>query len=345
MSNSQRTAALLAVFTFLVGGLGATQLVLSTRAPSALADEEINDGSAVQYLASLLRSTVRRRPKPVTKASVSTTRQMVAVMIENSADARPVIKGIEKAKMVGEFTVEGGITRLVALFDRADFPDVVGPVRSMRLYFAQSFLPYSSAMLFAGWSPDAEAFIAKTVQPLFFNGLQYGNNFYRDTTIPEPHNYFTNRQKVEDLLAKQTLRSVTWPAFTTPERTLTGSAATTIDVNFYAQRSNEQYVYQPTSDSYTHTTGHDIGASHPSTFIVLEVPVTATGEKGRMTMDLLHGGKLLYFRHGKAITGTWSKPSIEQVFTFADNTGAPLPMGDGQIWILALPDVGRVSWK
>ncbi len=264
MHVHRRTVFLVALFSFLIGGIGVTQALLVTDSLALHDDGDIDErASAVHYLASLTRRTARRRAppktaKPTADAPQPQSRQMVAVMIENSAAARPHIQGIEKAALVGEFVVEGGITRLIALFDRTDLPDVIGPVRSLRLYFAQALLPYSSAILFAGWSPDAQAFAQKTEIPLFVNGLQDASHFYRDREIPEPHNYFTDKDRVNDLLAAHSLRSVPWPAFTAPDRALTGSAATAISVDFHAERSNETYVYQPSTQTYVRSNGHDV---------------------------------------------------------------------------------------
>ncbi len=349
MHVHRRTVFLVALFSFLIGGIGITQALLITDSLAVHDDSDIDErASAVHYLASLTRRTTRRKnvPKAATRTAAIPqpgTRQMVAVMIENSAAARPHIQGIEKAAMVGEFVVEGGITRLVALFDRNDLPAVIGPVRSLRLYFAQAFLPYSSAVLFAGWSPDAQAFAQKTATPLFVNGLQDAKHFYRDHDIAEPHNYFTDKEKLNDLLASQTLHSVPWPAFPVSDQMLTGSAATTISVNFYAERSNETYVYQPSTQTYVRTNGHDVTASQPSTIVIIETPIVSIGEKGRLTLNLLKGGKMLFFRQGKVIHGKWSKPSVEQGFSFTDEAGNALPMGKGQVWLLALPELGRVG--
>ena len=57
----------------------------------------------------------------------------IAVMIDNHSDAWPQA-GLQDAYMVYEIIVEGGETRLMALFKGADV-DKIGPVRSARHYF------------------------------------------------------------------------------------------------------------------------------------------------------------------------------------------------------------------
>ena len=67
----------------------------------------------------------------------------VAVMIENQPDARPQ-SGLTSADTVFEVVDEGGVTRFVAFYS-SKHPDLVGPVRSTRPYYAE----YS-----AGFDPD-----------------------------------------------------------------------------------------------------------------------------------------------------------------------------------------------
>ena len=56
------------------------------------------------------------------------------VQIENSILARP-LAGLQQANFVYEYLAEGGITRFIAVFLSGD-AGVVGPVRSLRHYFA-----------------------------------------------------------------------------------------------------------------------------------------------------------------------------------------------------------------
>ena len=56
---------------------------------------------------------------------------VVSVKIENTPSARPQA-GLDRADVVFEEIVEGGVTRFAALF-HSDLPAEVGPVRSARL--------------------------------------------------------------------------------------------------------------------------------------------------------------------------------------------------------------------
>src|SRR5262245_57204486 len=68
---------------------------------------------------------------PFTGEPVPGPRPVLAVKIDNLVDARPQT-GVSHADIVYVLPVEGGLSRLMAVFS-SDFPPVVGPVRSARL--------------------------------------------------------------------------------------------------------------------------------------------------------------------------------------------------------------------
>ena len=103
------------------------------------------------------------------------TDRPIAVMIDNNVDARPQA-GINKAYMVYEIIVEGGETRLMALFKNVNV-DKIGPVRSSRHYFLDYALEHDAIYVHFGWSPQAESDI-KTLGVNNINGItQSGTDF------------------------------------------------------------------------------------------------------------------------------------------------------------------------
>ena len=83
----------------------------------------------------------------LTGAERSTNSRPVAVMVNNIANsqrqnARPQ-RGIGSADLLIEAKVEGGITRLCAVFSDADSIPEVGPLRSGRDQFLQLLMPWN----------------------------------------------------------------------------------------------------------------------------------------------------------------------------------------------------------
>ena len=82
-----------------------------------------------------------------------------AVMIDNHSDAWPQA-GLNQAYMVYEIIVEGGETRLMALFKGVDL-DKIGPVRSARHYFIDYAMENDAIYVHFGQSPQAQSDIKK----------------------------------------------------------------------------------------------------------------------------------------------------------------------------------------
>jgi len=82
-----------------------------------------------------------------TERAVWETRRPLAVMIENSVDARPQ-SGIGSADIVYEAVAEGGVTRFMALMycDAVSQDTLMAPVRSARTYFVDWASGYNQPM-------------------------------------------------------------------------------------------------------------------------------------------------------------------------------------------------------
>src|SRR3954453_20276541 len=86
-----------------------------------------------------------------TRASL--TRCAITVKIDNTKNGHPKY-GVEQADVVYEEVVEGGITRLAAVFN-AQAPDRVGPVRSVRKTDQSIVRPYRGIFVYSGGAPYA----------------------------------------------------------------------------------------------------------------------------------------------------------------------------------------------
>lgn len=98
-------------------------------------------------------------------------------MIDNHNGAWPQA-GLNDAYMVYEIIVEGGETRLMALFKGADL-DKIGPVRSARHYFIDYAMENDAIYVHFGESPQAESDITRySIQDI--DGIaEDGTTFWR----------------------------------------------------------------------------------------------------------------------------------------------------------------------
>ena len=112
-------------------------------------------------------------------------------MIDNHDDAWPQA-GLQQAYMVYEIIVEGGETRLMALFKGVN-PEKIGPVRSARHYFIDYAMLYVYLLyVHFGQSPQAQSDIKKfSIDDI--NGIaEDGTTFWRVKDKAAPHNAVTS---------------------------------------------------------------------------------------------------------------------------------------------------------
>lgn len=122
------------------------------------------------------------------------TDRPIAVMIDNHTGAWPQAN-LEKAYLVYEIIVEGGETRLMAVFKGQDL-DKIGPVRSSRHYFLDYALENDAIYVHHGWSPQAQSDISKLGVDNI-NGIQESSsNFWRVKDKSAPHNLFTSTESI-----------------------------------------------------------------------------------------------------------------------------------------------------
>lgn len=124
------------VFSFTGGGSGSVQL-------GSNQDDGAGQETALSYLLDIDPNELKDQACPLNGALYTATEQTawakrrpLAVMIENSVDARPQ-SGLNKADIVFEAIAEGGVTRFMSIFLCAvqSLDTTIAPVRSARTYF------------------------------------------------------------------------------------------------------------------------------------------------------------------------------------------------------------------
>lgn len=81
-------------------------------------------------------------------------------MINNAPAARPQ-SGISEADILYEVLAEGGITRLIGIFQSHAGVVKIGPIRSIRPYLLDIGESYGGITVHAGGSPDAYAILQR----------------------------------------------------------------------------------------------------------------------------------------------------------------------------------------
>ena len=194
MKNKKFSNSLIIILMLLVivaGGLFAYKYITMNRQASS--DDVINDRAEEDDSALVVPEKDVQIFKGEDRA--------IAVMIDNHSGAWPQAN-LEKAYLVYEIVVEGGETRLMAVFKGQDL-EKVGPVRSSRHYFLDYALENDAIYVHHGWSPQAEADIPK-LGVNNINGIQESSkDFSRVKDKSAPHNMFTSTVSILKIAARK----------------------------------------------------------------------------------------------------------------------------------------------
>ncbi len=317
--------------------------VLPQKTPGKLPTTSLEKPAATKYYSPLTGVEV---------ANEAATKQPVtAIMIENSPDARPQ-SGLKQAGVVYEAIAEGGITRFLTLHQE-DKPQLIGPVRSVRMYYVDWLAPYNASVAHVGGSAAALAEVRNGNYrdiDQFFNAGSY----WRATDRYAPHNVYTSFEKLDALNAAKGYTESSFTAW--PRRN--GKAAETpnaasVDINFSSALFNTHYDYEASSNTYLRSVGgaasndREDGRIAPSVVIAMKVNMTLVMEDGyRESITTTGEGEAIIFQNGTATTATWHKASRADSIKFTDAEGKEIALNRGQTWVAAVPNgSGSVSWQ
>ena len=119
----------------------------------------------------------------------------VQVSIPNDTYGAVPQSNISYADIIYEFPVEGELTRLQAIF-YSQFPDKVGPLRSVRYYFVDTATEYKAFHVGYGWGKHARSYMKSNNVP-HINGMQETEMFYRVSDKSAPNNAYIDWATIE----------------------------------------------------------------------------------------------------------------------------------------------------
>lgn len=283
------------------------------------------------------------------------------IMIENSTDSRPQ-SGLDEAGVIYEVIAEGGITRFMAVYQESK-PQYIGPVRSVRLTFAELAKPYQCGIAHVGGSTNALNLIRNSSNGYrdldqFFNG----NYYWRISSRQAPHNVYTSFEKLDQLSFNKGFTSSNFSGFarvnpdtrTIPEE----RNATTVRINMSSTLYNPVYTYDANTNSYrrafasggTHYTQSQNGTRKelaPKVVIAMKSNAVArSGDSGNRDYTTIGSGDAFIFQNGTVITGQWRRTDTNSELHFVDQNGSDIPLERGQTWISVYPaGTGSVTWN
>lgn len=275
----------------------------------------------------------------------------LSVKVDNAPAARPQ-SGLDRADVVFECLVEGGMSRFFAVYHSRSAA-AVGPIRSAR--------PVDGALLRAlrgglfGYSGAANGEIAPA--KAYSGAFLLSNDadprpFYRLSSRRPPENVYAT---TDSLRAEAARLGATRPApprvFTYGRPTAGAVAASGVQVVLGSQssarwvRRGGSYLRWEDGTPHLLADGQQVSAVN---VVILRVRVTGSGildAAGNEDPFVLAygGGAAEVLRDGVVERGTWSRPTVAAPFAFRGPTGAPLTLAPGPTWVELVPLSGSAQ--
>ena len=273
----------------------------------------------------------------------------IAVMIDNHSDAWPQA-GLQQAYMVYEIIVEGGETRLMALFKGGDV-EKIGPVRSARHYFLDYAMENDAIYTHFGESPQADSDIKKYSIHEIDGIVEDGTTFQRVKDKASPHNAVTS---IEKLLAsaknkkyRTTSNEESVLNYVTDEVNLEeGQEALEVTIN-HSTLQKVKYVYDEENQVYKRLargkeqTDWDTKETITTKNIIVtfceNYTLADTENKGRQGLKNVGTFDGYYITNGKAIPIKCVKKARDEQTTYQDLEGNEIKVNDGNTFVNICP--------
>jgi hypothetical protein len=282
-------------------------------------------------------------------------RPVIAVKIDDTAKGRPQL-GLESADLVYVEQVEGGATRLLAVFASRQ-PAVVGPVRSVRNSDPELLAAYGRPAL--AYSGGAAAPVTRLrASTVVDAGPQRQGGVYRRLgSRAAPYNLVVNTAALAGRLRGVSgprdigLRwSDADPRLARARRV--GAVSVTVGkirVDFRWDTRSRRWLLL-NRDGTVRRTAAGLPISTPNLVVPFsraridptDVDVLGTPSVYTSTVGT---GRLLVFRDGRVLSGTWTRARPAQPTAYLDASRRPLTLRPGGAWVLLAATGAPVTYR
>lgn len=304
----------------------------------------------------------KKKEEKIKIVDMNSNKRPIAVMIDNNV-GNDAHAGLQEAYITYEAIVEGGLTRIMAVFKDRDV-DLIGPVRSSRHYFLDYALENDAIYAHYGWSTYAENDIRKFgVNNL--NGMTNAESVYwRDKNIASPHNVFTSTEKLYDGAKENDydIKSYNWLLLDYSAKKISlnktktdnkdaeniieedeAIIANTVTIP-YSNSETRSYKYDEAKGVYLRfmnnvahvdkTTKQQLSYKN---IIIQYVDNNSIDDYGRQDLNTDGNGEGYYITNGYAKKIKWTKPSRSDKIVYAYEDGSRVKVNDGNTFIQIEP--------
>ena len=289
----------------------------------------------------------------------------IAVMLNNLEKALPQL-GVGQADVIYEIVAEGGITRMMAVFQDIDGAGDLGSIRSARDYYVNLAYGHDAIYVHAGGSPQAyEAIKGWGVSAIDFVNGPCGVESWRDperrASAGYEHSLLTSSANLLEQMPscfRQEHKEDYQVGWTFAEEAPAGGeTAQELTVPFstyktgyftYDQQSGQYAISQHINgNDHTYVDGNTDEAVLVSNVLVLYTDISAIAgdSAGRMSVRTTGTGSGLLFRDGQAYAITWQRDSKSSCYRFLGQNGEELALKPGSSYVNVVSTSAQAAWK
>ena len=285
----------------------------------------------------------------------------IAVMINNNKAVWGYQAGIQDAYITYEMIVEGGITRMMALFKDKN-TERIASVRSSRHYYLDYALENDAIYAHIGWSPRAQSDISSLNVPVInadnSNAFTWDNSLRK---IAREHRAYTSIDRIKEAAKKRGYK------LTTDKKLLLKYQVEPLNLSNYegvipantvkipySRGHITSYTYDPENKVYKryqnsiehkdYVTGMQYTAKNIITYKVHNYTLNDGYAGGRQDLNNIGSGDGYYISDGYAIPITWQKTSRStQTVYKVKQTNEELIVNDGNTFIQIQPDIQTLT--
>jgi hypothetical protein len=274
---------------------------------------------------------------PFTGEPVSSLRKELIFKIDNVPQARPPT-GLTKADIIYLLPVEGGLSRIFAVFS-SQVPPVVGPVRSSREEDIPLLRQFGRpAFAFSGAQPRLLPVVEHARIVSLYAGTVGG--YFRSSSRIAPYNlYAKTRTLLAEAKGASKARDIGFrfgPAPAGGKRTSAYNVAyRSAAFRFGWSAAQQRWLVWMDGSPAKAADGKKLGAH---TIVVQYVKVGTSGflELGSRPpfAHTVGSGRAVVLRNGRAYQVHWSRPNANAGTTFTLPDGRRMPFALGQVWVV-----------
>ena len=272
--------------------------------------------------------------------STKAKQRPVAIMINNVNVAQSRQTGLLDADIIYETEVEGGITRLMAVYQDISDLDKIGTVRSARYPYVDLALGHNAVYVHCGQDPTYCAPHLKDIDHLSIDTNSKGakriaNGLSSEHTLYAIAGDLWNN--INDTFNTKVSSVAPWANFTDEALALDGGSATSVTVPFPAMKTN--FTYDAQSGLYTRLAGGTVLSDYYTgeTTQVKNVFILLTSisnyPDGKHRKVDLQSGDGYYITNGTVQFIKWTKGSATNGLKFTDTNGNEIKVSQGNSWV------------